>query len=38
MGAADQPEPAGFKKIGISFLAAGEQPPHFQTILAGGKK
>jgi hypothetical protein len=29
---------AGFKKIEISIVAAEEQPPHFQTILAGGGK
>ena len=28
-------EAAGFKKIEISIVAAEEQPPHFQTILAG---
>src|SRR5215472_12631934 len=31
-------EEAGFKKIEISVVAAEEQPPHFQTILAGGEK
>jgi hypothetical protein len=31
-------EAAGFKKIDISIVAAEEQPPHFQTILAGGEK
>ncbi len=31
-------EEAGFKKIEISIVAAEEQPPHFQTILAGGEK
>jgi ArsR family transcriptional regulator len=31
-------EGAGFKKIEISIVAAEEQPPHFQTILAGGEK
>jgi len=31
-------ENAGFKKIEISIVAAEEQPPHFQTILAGGEK
>src|SRR5690242_8066317 len=31
-------EEAGFKKIDISIVAAEEQPPHFQTILAGGEK
>jgi ArsR family transcriptional regulator len=31
-------EAAGFKKIEISIVAREEQPPHFQTILAGGTK
>ncbi|HUZ07077.1 MAG TPA: methyltransferase domain-containing protein, partial [Candidatus Paceibacterota bacterium] len=31
-------EAAGFKKIEISIVAAEEQPPHFQTMLAGGEK
>ena len=31
-------EEAGFKKIEISIVAAEEQPPHFQTVLAGGEK
>lgn len=31
-------ESAGFKKIEISVVASEEQPPHFQTILAGGEK
>ena len=31
-------EAAGFKKIEISIVAAEEQPPHFQTILARGEK
>jgi SAM-dependent methyltransferase len=31
-------EEAGFKKIEISIVATEEQPPHFQTILAGGEK
>jgi ArsR family transcriptional regulator len=31
-------EEGGFKKIEISIVAAEEQPPHFQTILAGGEK
>jgi ubiquinone/menaquinone biosynthesis C-methylase UbiE/DNA-binding transcriptional ArsR family regulator len=31
-------EDAGFKKIEISVVASEEQPPHFQTILAGGEK
>ena len=30
-------EAAGFKKIEISIVAAEEQPPHFQTILASGE-
>lgn len=29
-------ESAGFKRIEISVVAREEQPPHFQTILAGG--
>ena len=29
-------ENAGFKRIEISVVAREEQPPHFQTILAGG--
>jgi ubiquinone/menaquinone biosynthesis C-methylase UbiE/DNA-binding MarR family transcriptional regulator len=29
-------EDAGFKKIEISVVAREEEPPHFQTILAGG--
>ena len=29
---------AGFKKIEVSIVAREEQPPHFQTILAGGEK
>ncbi|HET7624459.1 MAG TPA: metalloregulator ArsR/SmtB family transcription factor [Verrucomicrobiae bacterium] len=29
---------AGFKKIEISIVAREEQPPHFQTILAGAEK
>lgn len=29
-------EQSGFKKIEISVVAREEQPPHFQTILAGG--
>jgi hypothetical protein len=33
-----KPIVAGFKKIEISIVAAEEQPPHFQTILAGGEK
>jgi len=31
-------EAAGFKKIEISIVAREEQPPHFQTVLAGGEK
>ena len=31
-------EGAGFKKIEISVVAREDQPPHFQTILAGGEK
>jgi ArsR family transcriptional regulator len=31
-------EDAGFKKIEIDVVAREEQPPHFQTILAGGMK
>ncbi len=31
-------EDAGFKKIEVSVVAREEQPPHFQTILAGGGK
>ena len=31
-------EAARFKKIEISIVATEEQPPHFQTILAGGEK
>jgi ArsR family transcriptional regulator len=31
-------EAAGLKKIEISIVAAEEQPPHFQTILASGEK
>jgi ArsR family transcriptional regulator len=31
-------EDAGFKKIEISIVAAEEQPPHFQTLLASGEK
>lgn len=31
-------EAAGFKKIEISVVAREEQPPHFQTILAGASK
>jgi len=31
-------EDAGFKKIEISVVAREEQPPHFQTLLAGAEK
>jgi ArsR family transcriptional regulator len=31
-------EAAGFRKIEISVVAREEQPPHFQTLLAGGEK
>ncbi|HEU6447720.1 MAG TPA: metalloregulator ArsR/SmtB family transcription factor [Verrucomicrobiae bacterium] len=31
-------ENAGFKKIEISIVAREEQPPHFQTVLAGADK
>ncbi len=31
-------EAAGFKKIDISLVAREEQPPHFETILAGAEK
>lgn len=31
-------EAAGFKKIEISVVAHEEQPPHFQTVLAGGER
>ena len=31
-------EQAGFKKIEISVVAREEQPPHFETILAGAEK
>jgi ArsR family transcriptional regulator len=31
-------EGAGFKKIEISVVAREEEPPHFETILAGGEK
>lgn len=31
-------ETAGFRKIELSVVAREEQPPHFQTILAGGLK
>ena len=31
-------ELAGFKEIEISVVAREDQPPHFQTILAGGRR
>ena len=31
-------EEAGFKKVEVSIVAREEQPPHFETILAGGQK
>ena len=31
-------ETAGFKKIEITIVAREEEPPHFQTVLAGGMK
>jgi ubiquinone/menaquinone biosynthesis C-methylase UbiE/DNA-binding transcriptional ArsR family regulator len=31
-------EKAGFKKIEISIVAREEQPPHFETILAGAER
>ena len=31
-------EAAGFRRIEINIVAAEEQPPHFQTILAGAEK
>jgi ArsR family transcriptional regulator len=31
-------ESAGFKRIEVSVVAREEQPPHFETILAGGEK
>src|SRR5437588_5629789 len=31
-------EEAGFKKIEINIVAREEQPPHFETMLAGGQK
>ena len=31
-------EDAGFRRIEISVVAREEEPPHFQTILAGGEK
>jgi len=29
---------AGFKRIEVSIVAREDQPPHFETILAGGFK
>src|SRR5438477_9072266 len=31
-------EGAGFRKIEVSVVAREEQPPHFETVLAGGQK
>jgi ArsR family transcriptional regulator len=31
-------EEAGFKKIEVTVVAREDQPPHFQTVLAGGEK
>jgi len=31
-------EEVGFKKIEVSVVAREEQPPHFETVLAGGQK
>lgn len=31
-------EDAGFRRIEISVVAREEEPPHFQTVLAGGEK
>ena len=31
-------EQTGFKEIEITVVAREEQPPHFETILAGGRK
>jgi ubiquinone/menaquinone biosynthesis C-methylase UbiE len=31
-------ESSGFKKIEISVVAREDEPPHFQTILAGGER
>jgi ArsR family transcriptional regulator len=31
-------EEAGFKRIEISVVAREEQPPHFETVLAGAQK
>ncbi len=31
-------EAAGFKRVEISVVAREEEPPHFETVLAGGQK
>jgi len=31
-------EAAGFRKIEVSVVAREDQPPHFETVLAGGEK
>jgi ArsR family transcriptional regulator len=31
-------EAAGFKRIEISVVAREEEPPHFETVLAGAQK
>jgi ArsR family transcriptional regulator len=31
-------EEAGFKKVEVSVVAREDQPPHFETVLAGGQK
>jgi len=31
-------EAAGFRKIEATVVAREEQPPHFETVLAGGEK
>jgi len=31
-------EGAGFKKVEVSVVAREEQPPHFETLLAGGQR
>lgn len=31
-------EEAGFKKIEVNIVAREDQPPHFETVLAGGQK
>jgi 2-polyprenyl-3-methyl-5-hydroxy-6-metoxy-1,4-benzoquinol methylase len=31
-------EQAGFKKVEVDIVAREEQPPHFETVLAGGEK